>query len=530
MGSGQRARPTSLQQLLYTAQWQAAGAHGDGCAPARQPLLAAVLQSGQTVGISCSAQTATARLLQALQSGWGTGPAAARQWLLASSSAATPSITPASAQQGPHSVAAASLHGMLKVAASERMIAASSAVVYYSSGAAEVTDGGGHFGAAVSAAVMHAPVLLAARPDEGSMRALTSSSDSAGAALLTGGLGGLGLLTAAWQQQQHGHRHLVLFGRSGRSGSAAAAGPASAVLTAGSTGGCQVTMLRSDVAAAEEAAAAAAAASRHQHLRSVLHAGGVLADALLSNQTAGSLRAVAAPKLCGMRHLAAAAAQQPLQHMLAYSSIAGELGTAGQGNYAAANAGLDATAAVLQQQGRVCSSVQWGAWVGAGMAASDRSLLQKLQRQGYSAVQPAAGLGALSQLLLRAGLSGAAAVMAAPFDWARFLSVPARRGLPYFAAVAPAAGASASAEAAAPGMAAPIQPLAAPVEPATTVTAADVLPVVQRLLADLAGEGAELAPPDVPFLEAGLDSIGAVELRWGGGSNIVSCMWRAACL
>ena len=518
------------QQLLYAVQWQAASAAAacDCVVQQRQPLLAAVLGRGMAVAVAAPAASSVtapaAQLLQALQTSAASDLRSAKQWLLSGSAPAMAglSIVPANASQA----AAASLHGMLKVAAAEQLIAADAAIIY-GSGAAPAgspSSGSRQFGESVHAAAAYTPVLL---PTSAGVRgsstsaAMQGEAAACGAVVITGGLGGLGMLTAAWMQQQSQQpgQHLVLLGRSGRSSSADAA--AAAVTSSAS---CLVSMTRCDVAAAEEAAAAVAAASRHHSLQAVLHAGGVLADALLLNQTAAKLRAVAAPKLSGLQLLGAAAACLPLQQLLLYSSIAGELGTAGQGNYAAANSALDAAAAHLQLQGRASSSVQWGAWAGAGMAAGEPQLLQKLQRQGYAAVQPVAGLAALQQLL--AGSSSntdAAAIMAAPFDWRRFLAGASRRALPYLAAVLPEERPALQAALAS------LAHLAASAAPsaAQTVTPAEVLPVVQQLLADLAGSaGTDSSAPaaDVPFLEAGLDSIGAVELRQAStGCRLMFC-------
>lgn len=82
----------------------------------------------------------------------------------------------------------------------------------------------------------------------------------------------------------------------------------------------------------------------------LVHAGGVLEDALLPKQTLGSLRRVFAPKLAGLRNLAGALAAAPPAAVALFSSIASLLGSPGQGNYAAANAALDSWALAAQRQ------------------------------------------------------------------------------------------------------------------------------------------------------------------------------------
>lgn len=508
---------TATPQLLYQSEWQAAEAAAHRSAPAKQPLLAALLGSGSTATVVAAAHAGqshsapAAQLLQGLQGG---SLRSAWLWMLGSSLPATAgsSIAAPTKQQAATAAAAAGLHALLKVAAAEQVTAVDAAVVYGGAAAGSTASAARQAGSAADAATLYTPVLLPSSAVTSSAVAPSPvASGSSGAAVITGGLGGLGLLTAAWMQRQGQCQHLVLLGRSGRGDNSSLAG-----LTTddSSSGTVLVTMARCDVAVAEEAAAAAAAAARTCPVQAVLHAGGVLADALLQNQTAATMRAVAAPKLAGLQRLAAATGRQPLHQLLLFSSIAGELGTAGQGNYAHANAALDATAAAMQGSGRTSGSVQWGAWAGAGMAAAEPLLLLKLQRQGYGAVQPTAGLAALHQLM-RCSTSGTvpAIAMAAPYDWPRFLASPARRQLPYFAAVQPQATGLTEQQRSMQHSASSRQ---ATFATAAAVTAASLLPAVQQLLPELAGNSGDLVPAHVPFMEAGLDSIGAVELRWAG--------------
>lgn len=83
-------------------------------------------------------------------------------------------------------------------------------------------------------------------------------------------------------------------------------------------------------------------------LETILHAGGAMADALLPNQTAAGARAAFAAKAAGATGLAAATTSAPLASLQLFSSVSGTLGNAGQANYAAANAVLDAAAGDLQ--------------------------------------------------------------------------------------------------------------------------------------------------------------------------------------
>jgi hypothetical protein len=132
-----------------------------------------------------------------------------------------------------------------------------------------------------------------------------------------------------------------------------------------------------------------------------MHAGGVLADAAVANQTAAGLRTVAAPKSVALQLLAQQLLHLPVISNVLFSSMAALLGSAGQSNYAISNAALDAAARQLQNAGLSATSVQFSAWSGAGMAAANAG---KVEAMGVGALSPAAGLSAL-EAAVRSGLS-----------------------------------------------------------------------------------------------------------------------------
>jgi hypothetical protein len=180
---------------------------------------------------------------------------------------------------------------------------------------------------------------------------------------ISGGLGSLGLLIAQWLTQQ-GVQHILLLARSARTTSAA-----SQHLCQLWQGQAQAMVSACDAGCAEDVSAALAPSTHHQHLPplcAVLHAGGVLADATLRNQTLSGLRKVMGAKVSGLPHLLGAAQLQPGAHHVLFSSVASLLGSPGQANYSAANAALDAAAASGELSGMPTCSIQWGPWKTGG--------------------------------------------------------------------------------------------------------------------------------------------------------------------
>ena len=88
----------------------------------------------------------------------------------------------------------------------------------------------------------------------------------------------------------------------------------------------------------------------------IWHAAGVLADALLQKQTAVGLASVYAPKAQGAWLLQAGSSTAPLKACTLFSSIAALFGLAGQANYSAANASLDALSSYRRVRAQVSDS------------------------------------------------------------------------------------------------------------------------------------------------------------------------------
>ncbi|MFC9636608.1 KR domain-containing protein, partial [Streptomyces mirabilis] len=119
-----------------------------------------------------------------------------------------------------------------------------------------------------------------------------------------------------------------------------------------------------------------------------------------------------------------------LDAFVLFSSAAATLGAAGQGNYAAANAYLDALAENRRSRGLAGLSVAWGAWAGGGLAGSSDAVRARVKRGAMPAMDPALAVRALGEAL--EGTDSALTVM--DVDWAQLAAgvheLPLVRDLP----------------------------------------------------------------------------------------------------
>jgi hypothetical protein len=134
-------------------------------------------------------------------------------------------------------------------------------------------------------------------------------------------------------------------------------------------------------------------------LRGVFHAAAVLDDGTLLRLDPERFARVLAPKVAGAWHLHQLTLDQPLEFFVLFSSAASLLGSPGQGNYAAANAFLDALAHYRRTQGRPALSINWGPWADVGLAAARPEHADRLATRGMSSLQPDEALDVLGRLL-----------------------------------------------------------------------------------------------------------------------------------
>ncbi|WP_299542527.1 SDR family NAD(P)-dependent oxidoreductase, partial [uncultured Streptomyces sp.] len=347
---------------------------------------------------------------------------------------------------------------------------------------------------AVRGGVCRAPRLVRASEGAGSE---APKFDPDGTVLITGGTGGLGALFARHLAEQHGARHLVLLSRRGPDapGVEELVGELAAL-------GCEARAAACD--ASDRTQLASLIGSLERPLTAVIHAAGVLDDGVVTSLTPEQLARVMGPKADAALHLHELTVGMDLSAFVLFSSVAALIGSPGQGNYAAANAALDALAAHRRAQGLPATSLAWGLWADAsGMAgALDETELARLERMGVGALSAELGLELFDQAL-RVGGSLVVPVrldLAALRVQARSGLLPALlRGLVRVPKQSAGAGGSLARRLA---------------EVAEADRERVVLELVQAQVAAVLGHATSAAiVPDRAFKELGFDSLGAVELR-----------------
>ncbi len=201
-----------------------------------------------------------------------------------------------------------------------------------------------------------------------------------GTYLITGGLGDLGLELVSWMHQK-GARHFALLGRS------APSSQAEACIERLRREGSSIQVYQGDVADLKSLEKVLGAIQKDLGpLCGVIHAAGVLEDGVLLQQNAERFAKVFAAKVKGAWNLHTLTQKTSLDFFVMFSSLSSVLGSPGQGNYASANAFLDAFAHYRRALGLPALAINWGPWAEVGMAA----------RAQAKASQSAKGIQALS--------------------------------------------------------------------------------------------------------------------------------------
>nr|WP_225859507.1 type I polyketide synthase [Streptomyces albicerus] len=322
--------------------------------------------------------------------------------------------------------------------------------------------------------------------------------DPEGTVVITGGTGGLGAVFARHLAAAHGVRHLLLLSRRGP-----AADGAAELLAELEGLDCHARAVACDVADRDQLAAAFGSLERP--LTGVVHAAGVLDDGVIDSLSPEHLARVMRPKVDAAWHLHELTAGADLSAFVLFSSVAALIGSPGQGNYAAANAALDALAASRRAAGLPATSLAWGLWSdSAGMAAQlGQNELARLERMGSKPLTAELGLGLFDQALTSEGA----------------LLAPVRLDIAVLRAQARAGTVPAVLRGLAPVAARRVDtPTVSLRDQLAGVDAADrerlVLDMVRTQVAAVLGHASAAAvEPDRAFQEIGFDSLAAVDLR-----------------
>ncbi|MEV8598264.1 type I polyketide synthase [Streptomyces sp. NPDC052012] len=319
-----------------------------------------------------------------------------------------------------------------------------------------------------------------------------------GTVVVTGGTGGLGALFARHLVTAHGVRELLLLSRSGPEADGAAE-----LVAELETLGARARVVACDVS--DRGQLAAALGSLDRPVTAVVHTAGVLDDGVVESLTPERLERVMRPKVDAAWHLHELTADADLSLFVLFSSVASLMGSPGQANYAAANAGLDALAQLRRAEGRPALSLAWGLWSQAGgMAAGlDDAELARLGRMGMSALTSDQGLALFDRSLDVDGAVVAPVRLETPALRAQARSgmlPPLLRGLVRTPDQAADSGAAALARRLA----------GAPEADRERI----VLELVQAQVAGVLGHASGASvEPERAFKELGFDSLSAVELR-----------------
>ncbi len=223
-----------------------------------------------------------------------------------------------------------------------------------------------------------------------------------GVYLITGGVGGLGLIFAEEIARAVEAPVLILAGRS------PLAPEKRDRLDALTSLGARAVHRRVDVSRREEVDALIRDVEREfGALHGILHCAGVIRDNYILKKTAEEFTAVLAPKVAGTVNLDRATRDLDLDLFVLFSAAAGIGGNAGQADYAAANAFMDAYAdhrnrqvAAKQRRGRTLA-VAWPLWKEGGMRVDGAVEAMLKEREGMTPLETPDGISALTVGLAR---------------------------------------------------------------------------------------------------------------------------------
>ena len=234
--------------------------------------------------------------------------------------------------------------------------------------------------------ILYAARLRPLKPKQGDASRTAIRPDAS--YLVTGGLSGLGFALALWLARQ-GAGRLVLAGRGGASREVRA--------ELDRIENSKVEVAKVDVS--DKQALSELIDRIDPPLRGVFHSAVVIEDATLMRQNPEGFSKVFAAKAEGARNLHELTKDMDLDHFVLFSSLASVLGSPGQGNYAAANAYVDALAHERAQAGLPSLTVNWPPVSETGLATLDSKRGERLAGRGLLSFSPEEVLQILGHLL-----------------------------------------------------------------------------------------------------------------------------------
>ena len=227
--------------------------------------------------------------------------------------------------------------------------------------------------------------------------------------LITGGLGGLGLLSANFLSDK-GAKHLTLIGRKDIS--------EESIITVNEiiSKGTDVNIIKADVTNKDDLEKVLKEIKKSNYpLKGIIHSAGVLDDGVIMNQSKEKFDKVMAPKVLGAWYLHELTKKMELDFFVMYSSVASLLGSAGQSNHSSANAFLDSLAHYRRNKYLAAMSINWGVWSEIGSAAA-KGADKKEKISGIKTIIPDSGIKALESAMN----TDAAQIAIIPIDWDKF--------------------------------------------------------------------------------------------------------------
>ncbi len=225
--------------------------------------------------------------------------------------------------------------------------------------------------------------------------------------LITGGLGGLGLLVAEWLVKM-GANHLLLLGRNAPTSDAV-----SRIQKLEATG-VRIAIAQIDVSQKAKLSNILTEITKSAYpLAGIIHAAGVLDDGALLQMNWERFQTVMAAKVMGAWNLHTLTQHQPLDFFVLFSSATALFGSPGQANHVAANTFLDTLAHYRTTQGLPAQSINWGIWSEIGSAIQ---ATRQMQQKGIDAIAPSDGIQILQHLITQPLTQ----IGVIPINWQKF--------------------------------------------------------------------------------------------------------------